>query len=311
MTLVLADVGGTNVRFATAESGSAGIDPARVRRFENNRYTDFDAALDAYLDEMALPRIDGFSIAVAGPVSGRQAKLTNRHWTIDADALETRHMRARVHLLNDLSALGYALEALPKDGTELLLAGEPGQGDQKLVVGVGTGMNVSPVISTRGHIICLRAEAGLSSLPDRAAAMIRSELGYLPDWVRCSEDLLSGLGLARLYGAVSGAGDMDGRAVVSAADAGDAVAQRALTLFARALAEMIQNLRLLYMASGGVVLAGSVARGVLASSAREALLAPLRYGPSHKSKVAPSPVSLIVEDEAALLGCLAYAREVG
>ena len=72
---------------------------------------------------------------------------------------------------------------------------------------------------------------------------------------------------------------------------------------------MVQDLRLLYMPAGGIFLAGSVLRGVLDSPGRPDFLQTVTGQPTGKSTMAQVPISLITRDEAALLGCLAYARD--
>ena len=308
MALILADVGGTNVRFASVAEGSA--TPAQIQRFQNDDYASFDAALSAYRAAIGLGVVSALSVAVAGPVTDGKARLTNRGWDFSAEALARAHGFGRVYLLNDLSALGYALDSLDADGLAPVLETDaPASGaDQRLVVGVGTGFNVSPVLSLGGSSVCLRAEAGLGSLPSRVARLLEDYVGGETPWVRCAEDAVRGPGLAELHAAATGLPKIDARDVIAAANTGDAAADASVKIYARMLGELVLDLRLLYMPQGGIFMAGSVVRGLLDSPARDTFIDTLRAPASVKSSLAPVPVSLITQDEAALRGCLAFAQ---
>jgi glucokinase len=308
MALILADVGGTNVRFACVATGKT--TPEHVRRFQNDDYARFEDALDAYLAAYSIEAATALSIAVAGPVAGETARLTNRDWHFDTRSICHDFGLERTYLLNDLSALGYALDVLDEEGLREILPadGAPSPGSQRLVIGVGTGVNVSPVLTVGGRSVCLRAEAGLVSLPLRVARVMEAYLGGPAPWVRCSEDAVRGPGLSELHAAKTGAARSDARDIMAAAGTGDPQALASIEVFAEMLGELVHDLRLLYMPAGGIYLAGSVMRGVVDSPARGKLLATLQKQPTVKSTLPPVPISLITQDEAALLGCLSYAR---
>ncbi|WP_300034931.1 glucokinase [uncultured Roseobacter sp.] len=309
MALILADVGGTNVRFATARGGV--IDAPAIRRYRNDNYASFDAALDAYLKTAGVGQVAGLTVAVAGPVNGTRARLTNRGWDFDTAELSEKYGNAPAHLLNDLSALGYALDSLDEEGAQVVLPADIHSDDQRLVVGAGTGFNVSPVLGSGAQTVCLRAEAGLTSLPSRVQQILEEYIGGPASWVRCAEDAVRGPGLAELHSAATGTPLIDASDVMAAAGAGDADALASTLVYARMLGAFIQDLRLLYMPSGGIYLAGSVVRGLLSSPARETFVETLKGQPTVKQNMQPLRVSVITQDEAALLGCLAYARSMG
>lgn len=308
MALILADVGGTNVRFACARDGV--IDADLTRRFQNDDYASFDAALAAYLASARVTTVEALTIAVAGPGDGKTARLTNRNWRFDARQLALSHGAHRVNLMNDLGALGYALDSLDADGIREIVRAEirAAAQMQRLVVGIGTGFNVSPVLSHSGGVTCLLAEAGLGSLPSRMRRPLETFLQRPADWVRCVEDVISGPGLSRLHSEATGDPAIDARIVLERAESGDAAAEASREVFARMLGEWIQDLRLLYMPTGGIFLAGSVVRALLESPARSIFVETVSAQPTVKSTLPPVAISVITQDEAALLGCLAYAK---
>lgn len=306
MTWILADVGGTNVRFARSDD-LKGL--TAIQRWENDAFSGFDDALNTYLGAENPTTVSGLCIAVAGPVTGRTARLTNRDWQFDATALSGAHRTVPVHLINDLSALGYAVEHLPDTGLHALNEATvpPQHSEQRLVIGIGTGLNVSPVSKTGGDVVCTLAEAGLVSPSARVLDVMRSYVGAQPEWVTCVEDVISGPGLGRLHQAATGTLGLTGGTVSEAATSGDAAALRTLDVFARMIGALVQDLRLSYMPSHGIYLAGSVLRGLLTGPARDRLIASCGGQPSSKSTLPEVPLYLITEDEAGLLGCLGYA----
>lgn len=308
MAQILADVGGTNVRFACARRGT--IDASLTRRFQSDGYASFDAALIAYLADVKVAKIEALTVAVAGPGDGVTARLTNRDWQFDARRLASDHGLQGVNLMNDLAALGYALDSLDEGGLRPVVQAETGSAAQmqRLVIGIGTGFNVSPVLSHAAGVSCLLAEAGLVSLPSRMKDPLEKFLGRSADWVRCVEDVLSGPGLSRLHSEATGCAAVDARVVLEEACSGDVNAIASSAIFARMLGEYVQDLRLLYMPSGGIFLAGSVVRALLDSPARAIFIETVSAQPTVKSTLPTVAISVITQDEAALLGCLAYAK---
>ena len=73
---LLADIGGSNSRFAVCEPGGR---PERVMVVDNESVSGPEAAIRRYLGETGLsPQIA--VLAVAGLVDGDEIRLTNRDW---------------------------------------------------------------------------------------------------------------------------------------------------------------------------------------------------------------------------------------
>ena len=309
MTILVADVGGTNTRFALCDP-DAGISRATLTRYRNTGYPSFDAALTSYLSAQGTPALTAVCIAVAGPVSGGRARLTNLDWGFDAGAL-SRLTRAPVTIINDLAALGHAVPGFGADDTATVHSPDPAlrvANGQALVLGLGTGVNACAVRMAPGHpAACLEAEAGHTSLPASVAALLAQRFGTLPEAFFSTEELFAGRGLARLHALATGT-TQDGAAIIAAHATGDALATETLTLFATLAGTYARELALQYMPREGLYLAGSVARGVIeagfAAPFTAAYTAPQRFG----DLVAGMPVRLITDDMAALAGCLAAVR---
>ena len=117
---LLADIGGTNARFAL-ERAPGQIDTIQTLRCAD--YPEFSQAVKAYLATNDHPAIHHAAIAIANPVQGDQIKMTNHHWAFSIE--ETRKLLGLDTLLvvNDFTALSMALPHLePPHRRRLLLA---------------------------------------------------------------------------------------------------------------------------------------------------------------------------------------------
>ncbi|MCF3974376.1 glucokinase [Paracoccus salsus] len=305
MAMLLGDVGGTNARLAIARNHV--IDEQTVTRFRGDDFTSFDDVVRRFLQEQDQPRISSMCIAVAGPVGGGKARLTNRDWDFDEDRLARLTDADQVRLINDLTALGYATPALHGDGLTVLRAAPEGRArnGQALVVGLGTGFNVCAVRALHGGAItAMEAEEGHTHLPANIYLRLAELLGA--DAARrfsSTEETFAGRGLSRLHAARTGGAPVRSEDIARAAEAGDPQAVATYDLFADLVGHLCRELALRFMPLEGLFLAGSVGRSIadrIDVFERGFLAEPLmRHIPEN------TPIFLIRDDMAALHGCLA------
>ncbi|UWQ26806.1 glucokinase (plasmid) [Leisingera aquaemixtae] len=283
-----ADVGGTNTRLGLARDGVLLADT--VQSFRNEAFSGFTAVLDQYLQKAAPGGVAEVAIAIAGPVTGATARLTNRDWHFDAAALSRDLTGAGVFLLNDLAALGQACPHLGADCLDTVIApaDDAGGDGQRLVAGIGTGFNLSPVLQAGGQVQCLNVEYGHVSLPLDVAEHLRSRTGDAGAF-RTVEHLFSGRGHAAV------------RAQFPEDTAGTQAFQ---TFYAELLALLARNLMLAFLPAQGIYFAGAVARSLLASPARQVFAEAFRQ-PFALDTGIEAPVYVILDDAAALKGCAA------
>ena len=96
---LLGDIGGTNARFALASKNLLGP----ITTFEVAKYPQFMDALAVFLETVSAP-VTHAVIAVAGPIIGQRAKLTNQAWIIDADELKNS-LGLQARIVNDFHAV--------------------------------------------------------------------------------------------------------------------------------------------------------------------------------------------------------------
>lgn len=284
MSVILADVGGTNTRIARAQGGV--LKTGALRWFRNAEHADFASVLRDYgVDDAA-----AMCVAIAGPVTGRQARLTNRDWVIDADAFDIP-----VQLYNDLQAVGHGLDHLPQGALQQVSAGAAAPGAQRLVVGLGTGFNVSLVAGAE----VLRAEHGHASLPVAVADWVMAKAGKMP--FATVETLFSGKGLEALHRLTTGQAAPSDQIV--------AAAPQTLSLFGEALAILTTQLVYHYLPLGGIVLNGGLARAVMGTEpGRRGFERGFVMRDEVGAAFSAIPVHLVTDDAAALYGCARLAQ---
>lgn len=304
---LVADVGGTNTRVALARGRV--LISGTTERFRNAEFAGLEHVLAAYL-ERHRNTPEHAAIALAGPVRGHEAEMTNLGWRVEAGALARACGFDSVSLLNDLQAQGHALPHLPETHLRRIRAGTPEDG-AKLVIGLGTGVNAAPVYPNgAGHLVP-PAEAGHIHLPLHEALDYR-----LSDWLIARrgfasvEDVLAGSGLERLYAfhaheaGVSQA--LDVAAIIAAMEAGDALAQRTGRHYVRLLAQVTADLALITLPVGGIYYIGGVARAMVPWFERFGFEAALTDMGRFSDLVARFPLALVEDDFAALSGCATY-----
>ena len=305
MAMLLGDVGGTNARLAIARNGA--IDAATVTRFKGDDYASFDDVVRQYMAEQHQPHVSSMCIAVAGPVSGGRASLTNRDWSFDETHLARLTDADQVRLINDLTALGYATPVLSGEGVSLLRPApeDRARNGQSLVVGLGTGFNVCAVrVLPGGAITALEAEEGHTHLPANIMARLVDLVGAnAAAGFFSTEETFAGRGLSRLHAAMTGTEPVRSENIAAAMEAGDADAIATYDVFTELVGLLCRELSLRFMPLEGLFLAGSVGRSIADRMAR---FEPAFLSQSHMGHIpGNTPVLLIRDDMAALHGCLA------
>ncbi len=99
---LLADIGGTNARFAWQRHAGAPIEAVRILPCAG--FETLADAVQAYLGFVDRPAPPLCAIAVATPVLGDWVQMTNHHWRFSIAALRTQFGFAVLRVLHDFTA---------------------------------------------------------------------------------------------------------------------------------------------------------------------------------------------------------------
>jgi glucokinase len=313
---LVADVGGTHVRFGIAVGGEApsSVRVHCVRRFAVRAHESIAHAAHHY--RSATPGVpvalERAAVAVAGRVEQDHVQLTNSAWSFSASALGEAQRFKDVHVVNDFEAVGHAVGVLnaedlhPVGSRRLEL---PLRRGVCAILGVGTGLGVGGVVASPAGFTVLATEGGHASFAptnERSIEVLR--------WLRrkfgrvSAERVLSGAGLVNVHLALAEIDGLDVPEITAAeitkrASAGDdAVCVEAAGLFCELLGSFAGDLALTLGAWRGVLISGAM----LQHFDREMLDRRVRAGFEHKGRFTAAmrevPLETISHPHVELLG---------
>jgi glucokinase len=326
--LLVGDIGATHARFAliTPERGLAR--PEREGVLPSQRYGSLDQAIAEFLTPRPAGAIERAVFAVAGPVVGGRAELTNVGWTVEEGELARAFGIGSIRLLNDLVALAYGVPQLGADAIRTLNAGRPQARGPIAVVAPGTGMGQA-YLSWDGATYRARpSEGGHGDFAPGDALQVE-----LLEWVWrrldhvSYERVCSGSGLPNVYEFLKERGTAPEESwlaerLVAAEDRTPVIVDAAfdertpsalclatLELFALILAAEAGNAGLRGVATGGIYIGGGMPRRMLPLLERPSFLERFRSKGRMSDFVAQMPLHVIVARGTALRGAAYMAME--
>lgn len=309
---LVADIGGTNARFAIADLDSLAL--SDIRTFPTAEHATLADAMRAYLKDAAGP-IAYAGLAVAAPLREDTVKFTNAVWTFKQSALAHDAGLERAFVFNDFEAQAYALPVLGPDELHTIHGGTPVENAPKVVLGPGTGLGVAGLVWSPSGWVPVPGEGGHQTFPaenERELALLE---GMRQGLDRLSvERVLSGPGLADLYSAIAGsygfsdAGLSPAKVEQLAISGEDEMAVEALNFFVRWLGRFAGDMALAFGARGGVYLGGGIAPRMLSRLAQP----DFREEFERKGRMSPYvqaiPIHVVVSDYPGLKGAAAGLR---
>lgn len=255
---IVADIGGTNARFARLEAGGTALQDIRqLLCADHARPLD---AIRQYLAALAAHGpISRICLAVAGPIETDWIDLPNNHWAFSRSELESE-LGCSVAVINDFSAQLLSVPGLQDHEVQWLGSARPQKGLVIAALGPGTGLGVAG-LTVGGEII--PSEGGhlaFAPVDTHEIALLQQLWQQFP---RVSvERILSGPGLAALYHAnttLAGKPDrLSAEQVSAAAQNGNALCEQSIRDFIAILGSVAGEVAIALGARGGVWLAGGI-----------------------------------------------------
>jgi glucokinase len=312
--VVLADVGGTNVRFALlTDGGLSPIEHLAVR--DHKRFSDALAAYLARQTQRAAIRSAIF--AVAGVVTGERCALTNNAWVVDAAELRAHFGFTGINIVNDFEAIAWSLPRLTGNDLRIVGGGEPVKDAPMVALGPGTGLGVAAYLPRENGAFVLHSEGGHATVPsgspreDAIIENLRQQFGHVS-----VERVLSGQGLENLYRAIASldsltAPERSAAEITQAAIAGRCpVSRAALDTFCAMLGDVAGNFALGFCAQGGVFIAGGIASHIRGYLPRSQFRARFEAKGRMRDYVTAIPVYMILHGDPAFIGLQSLAARL-
>ena len=306
MRVIAGDIGGTKVLLQLVDVSGGGRVVTVEQQYESAAYATFDALLAEFMT-LAAGTVDGACFAVAGPVIGNRAEVTNLHWQMDAEALAAKFTIARLSLINDFYAVALGVPLLRPSDLLSLNAGARVPYAPIAILGAGTGLGEANLVFDGGRWIVIPSEGGHADFAPQDEEQTRLLLALAAKLDHVSwERVLSGMGLVNIHNFLAGvdrAYDEDiPIEIAQLADGGDATAARAFEIFVDIYGAEAGNMALRTLARGGVFLAGGIAgKNVTRFTDGRFARAFTRKGRFAKL-LEEIPVDLIVNPKVGLLG---------
>jgi glucokinase len=264
-TALLADIGGTNVRFALLQA-SGEITDSLVLSCADYPHVN-DAITDYYARTQPAVLPDAAAFAVAAPPHEAFIKFVNQPWEFYLRDVKERHHLKVFKVVNDFTAVALSLPHLGDADRQQIGEGVPQAGYPLTVLGPGTGLGVSTLVPAKDpkYIILTNNEGGHFTIPpmtDRESdvlTVLRRRFNHVS-----AERVLSGPGLVNIYEALR---ELDGLDKLHLEPAeitrrglanSEPQAHEALDMFCAFLGTAASNVCITAAAYGGVYLAGGI-----------------------------------------------------
>ncbi|WP_242107785.1 glucokinase [Luteimonas aquatica] len=324
---LLADIGGTNARFALADPGAPM--PLLSESVQKYAVADFPSLGDAarhYLEQTGAAALQGAEIrqgvfAIAGRVEGDIGRITNHPWVISKSRTCQALGLDRLELVNDFAAQSMSVVLLQADDVTpvggVAWRPDPEPRDRVYaVIGPGTGLGVGVLVVRGGQHWAIETEGGHVSFPPGTPEEIAILERLSAQFGRVSnERLICGPGLVNIHRALSeiaGAdpGPMTPEDITARAAQGDLRCMRSIDVFCAVFGAIAGDLVLTTGAWDGVFLTGGLVPKMLDALRHSGFRQRFEHKGRFSSNMARIPSLAVLHPNAGLLGTAAIARRV-
>jgi glucokinase len=324
--ILAGDIGGTNSRLALFEKTEQGFMPVLEETFPSASFAGLGEIVEKFLGDKS-HSIESACFGVAGAVQYDLAKITNLPWVVDAGQVKRLVGHNRVRLINDLEANAYGLNELSEKDFDVLNIGIKNPTGNAAIISAGTGLGEAGLHFEPDYARRLRpfpTEGGHTDFAPRNELEIELLRYLLTKFERVSvERVVSGMGLENIYqflrdtkraevpvwleeevresknvGAVISKYGLDGKAEIC---------ERTLNIFVSLYGAEAGNLALKMLATGGVFIGGGIAPKILPKLHSSLFLESFFAKGRMRQLLEAVPVSVVLNDKAALLGAAHFA----
>jgi glucokinase len=325
--LILAgDVGGTKVALALFDFQSGSLHHAAEKRYPAKDYPGLEAIVKEFLGaQQQEGNISAACFGVPGPVRHGVLRLTNLPWTLDSRKLSLDLGIDHVFLINDLEANGYGIPELKADQIFTLSAGDASSTGNRALISAGTGLGEAFLVWNGKRHIPMASEGGhcdFAARNDDEIDLLRhlqKKLGGRVSYER----VIAGVGIKDVYDFLRDVRKMDEpawlrermetedpNAVIGEVGEGckSEICAKTLDIVVGAYGAEAGNLALKVLATGGVYVGGGIAPKILKKLEDGTFMKAFTDKGRLSDLLVQTPVRVILESRAALIGAAAYAE---
>ncbi|WP_203291314.1 glucokinase [Maricaulis parjimensis] len=316
-TYLVADIGGTNARFAIARGSVAdGFELHHIRHLKNEDFDQLRDAALAYLETCRAEPPRRACFAVASPITPGRIQLTNAAWSFTPSDLAGTLGLEHILPVNDFAAQARGAPLTPSADLVLINEGTERPEAPRAVLGPGTGLGLGLLVPDGDRLRVIATEGGHAGFAPRTALEVEVFKDLAREYEFVSwERLLSGRGLLNLHRSicriegVEWTGDRPETITRTALKDPDSLAARVVDLFCCLLGGYAGDVAVLTGARGGVYLGGGILPKIRPLLEKSAFLDRFIDREPMSGYTRDIPIRLICSDGAALRGAAALAEQ--
>jgi len=311
--LLAGDVGATKVWLLAFDIEQNKI--IAEHKYASADFVSLAAVIQLFQSDADITSFQFACFGLPGPVQNRQAQLTNLPWHVNAENLQKECHIDFIDLINDFHASALGVNVLHSSDLLCLQEGSLDAKANRLVLGAGSGLGVSPSVHFNGKFIPQPSEGGHMDFAPVNDLQVELFLWLFKKWSHVSyERLLSGEGLFTLYHFFNrqsrgyGRKNMKPERLREAALEGDENAIKTLTTFVEIYGAYIGSVALFWHAQGGIYIAGGIANKIQDWMQTPAFFNALLNKGRMTDIVKSHPIYLVTNEKVGLMGALEKAK---
>lgn len=324
MIVIAGDVGGTNTRLVCAEVSESKTQTVAMQVYQSEEFSGLEKIIDQFLAEQKIEaKIEAICLGIAGPVKAGEVAVTNLPWHVSEKSLRQKYAIDQVTLLNDFTAIAYAIPSFESNELRTLQQGIDVESQSVAIVGAGTGLGSCHVITENNEIKPLASEAGHCSFsPENNLQFELLQWMWQKNKFVSVESLVSGRGIASLYQflkykelAVENAliaekfEQHDPARVISEHANEDELCRLTIELFVEIYAAAIRNIVLHYYPLSSIYIAGGIALKIRRFMESAPFIESFTNNETMQDNLKSITIKLILDDNPGLKGVLSYCRQ--
>ncbi len=311
--ILIGDIGGTNARFSILVDEQE--EPHEFPTVQTADFPTIDDAIRQVVLDVTSVRPRSAILAIAGPIDGDEIDLTNCDWVVRPKKMISELGFEDVLVVNDFEAQALAVATLTEASRERLGSGGEPHMASRVVLGPGTGLGVAGLVHARDTWFPVPGEGGHVDVGPRSERDFQIFPHLEPIEGRISaEQLLSGRGLVNIYRAICLADGVEATLTIPAdvtvhgLNGENRQAAETLSLFVTYLGRVAGDMALIFMARGGVYLAGGISQKIVSALKGPEFRQGFEDKAPHTELMKTIPTFVVTHPQAALAGLASYAR---
>ena len=294
--LLLIDIGGTNMRYATAYSDSDEISSINKKVFN-------EATFYENLEELIKEHnINTLIMSVAGPKIDNSITMTNKNFSFNQDKLKEKFKLKERYLLNDWESIAYSYGYI-KESIKIIQNGKT-YNNNLLFLGPGTGLGAAFSMNE----VVLPTELGNTK---NFIESLKKNFKNVTFEASRLEDIISGSGISKIYETLTheklSAEDIFKKFLDKEPDA-----LFVINGFIKSLSQTLSDLALSFLPGKGILLAGSLSRSIYTHFNEQNFFKPFINNNTgmHFDILKNTPIGVITKERTPLYGNLSFYKNL-